>query len=128
MAKEPANPLLEDDWEEISTGIGNEWDFNVHGGTLIATYEGVEFMDIPEEKQRENADGTMRTRAKVFRFVTADSGESVFLWESHQLNEAFEDVNEGDLVKVQFDGYKSFTGSDGPRQIKQYKVSRKAKK
>lgn len=126
MAKEPANPLLEDDWEEISTGIGEEWDFDKKG-QLIGTYKGTEYVDIPKEKQRPNKDGSIRERAMTYTFETADEGATVFVWESHQMNEAMKEVTEGDLVRIQFDGYKKFDGSDGPRQVKQFKVSVKRK-
>lgn len=121
MAKEPANPLLEDDWEEISTGIGEEWDFDKNG-QLIGTYKGTEFVDIPVEKQRDG-----RTRAMTYQFETAADGATVFLWESYQLTEAMKEVSEGELCRIQFDGYKKFDGSDGPRQVKQFKVSVKRK-
>lgn len=127
MAKEPANPLLEDDWEEISTGIGEEWDFD-KTGDLIGTYKGTEYIDIPEEKQRPQADGSKRTRAMTYQFETASEGATVFVWESYQLNEAMKEVTEGDLCRLKFDGYKKFDGSDGPRQVKQFKISVKRAK
>lgn len=127
MAKEPANPLLEDDWEEISTGIGEEWDFD-KSGALIGTYRGTEYVDIPESKQRPNDNGETRTRAMTYKFLTAADGAEVFIWESYQINEAMKEVTEGELCKIQFDGYKQFSGGDGdPRQVKKFKVSVKRK-
>ncbi|MFI5419580.1 MAG: hypothetical protein ACHQ1H_01290 [Nitrososphaerales archaeon] len=122
MAKEQPNPLLEDDWEEISTGIGEEWDFDKNK-TLMGTYKGTEYIDIPEEKQRDG-----RTRAMTYQFETAAEGATVFVWESYQLKEAMSEVTIGDLVRIQFDGYKKFDGSDGPRQVKQFKISVKRSK
>jgi len=129
MAKEPANPLLEDDWEEISTGIGEEWDFDKNS-TLIGVYKGTEYVNIPEEKQRVNTDtGEKRTRAMTYNFIAADNGDEVFIWESYQLNEAMSEVQEGELCKVSFDGYKNFSGKDGgPRQVKKFKVAVKRSK
>ena len=127
MPKEPANPLLEDDWEEIQVGIGNEWDFDKKG-QLVGEYKGTSYVDIPEEKQRVQEDtGEKRTRAMVYNFIEGTEGESVFVWESHQLNEAMKEVTEGDLVRVQFDGYKKFDSAKGPRQVKQFKVAVKRK-
>lgn len=117
MAKEPANPLAGDDWEEISTGIGEEWDFD-KSGQLIGTYKGTEYVDIPVERQ---IDG--RTRAMTYQFETASEGATVFCWESYQLTEAMKEVSIGDLCRIQFDGYKKFDSAAGPRQVKQFRVS-----
>lgn len=122
MPKEPQNPLLEDDWEEISTGLGEEWDFD-KSGQLVGTYKGTEYIDIPVEKQREG-----RTRAMVYNFEEAANGESVFVWESYQLRESMKEVTEGDICRIQFDGYKQFNGAEGPQTVKKFKVSVKRPK
>lgn len=124
MAKETTPPVEENEWEEISVGIGEQWDFDKRGD-LIGVIVGAKSVDLPEHSQREDASGELRTSAGIWEFMLPDTGEMVFLWDSYQLTEALKDVGSGDLVKIHFDGYRSFTGSDGPRQVKQYKVSKK---
>ncbi len=111
----------EDDWEQVSTDIGTEWDFD-KGGDLVGYFLGPKEIDLPEKAQRDG-----RTKAIIWEFALQDSGEQVFLWDSHQLSNAMTDPGIGDLVKVQFGGYRQFNSADGPRQVKQYKVFLKKK-
>jgi len=119
MAKEPTTTTTDDGWEEISVGAGDEWDFDKNG-PLIGNFIGTQEIDLPEHSQRDG-----RTTAKIWQFALEGTGELVFIWDSFQLGEAMTKPGSGDLVRISFEGYKSFTGTDGPRQVKQYKVAMK---
>jgi hypothetical protein len=110
MAKDVETP--EEEWEEISTGIGEQWDFDKNGD-LIGTFLGAENIELKEPR----ADG--KTTALAWRFAT-DSDELVFIWDSYQLGLAMTEAGSGDRVKIHFDGYREF--DNGSRRIKQYKV------
>lgn len=117
MAKEPVNTTTDsDDWEEQQIGFGEEWDFEKNGD-LIGTFIGNKEIDLPERSQRDG-----RTTAKIWEYMLDDTGEIVFLWDSHQLAEAMTKPGTGDKVKIKFEGYRKFDGSDGPRQVKQYRL------
>jgi len=117
VAKEPVNTTTDsDDWEEQQIGFGEEWDFEKNGD-LIGTFIGNKEIDLPERSQRDG-----RTTAKIWEYMLDDTGEIVFLWDSHQLAEAMTKPGTGDKVKIKFEGYRKFDGSDGPRQVKQYRL------
>jgi len=110
-------PVTEDEgWEQVSTDLGTEWDFDKYGD-LVGYFLGPKEIDLPEKSRRDG-----RTKATIWEFALVDSGEQVFLWDSHQLATAMTEPGMGDLVKVQFGGYRKFDSSEGPRQVKQYKV------
>jgi hypothetical protein len=124
MAKETeAAPVADtDEWDEVTTGLGTEWDFD-KDGVLVAIYQGTKEVAIAEEKQQTNEDGSKRTHALAHTFATVSSGELVFVWGSALLDEAFTEIGFDDKVKVEFQGRENFTAGDGkPRQVKRYRV------
>lgn len=103
------------EWETLRTGLGKEWTFE--SGPLIGHWVGVETVPIdpPGPDGRDSADA----------YIFADSnGEQVFLWASHELATAMTQAGTGDKLRISFLGRDTFTGDDGPRQIKRYKVER----
>ena len=127
MAKETeATPVDTNEWEEVTTGLGNEWDFEK--GPLVGIYQGTKEVAIKEDKQQTNDDGTKRTTALAHTFATVGDGELVFVWGSALLDEAFTEIGFDDKVRVEFQGRENFSGGDGkPRQVKRFRVH-KAKK
>lgn len=117
------NPPVEDDeWEDVKTGLGTEWDFDKRG-MLTAYYMGPREVELPEKSQEK----TGRATATIYEFATVADGEQVFLWESYQLAQALTEPGMGDMVRIQFLGEETFSGSDGPRRVKKYKVQIKKK-
>ncbi len=113
---------VDDEWDEVSVGIGTEWDFDKRG-VLIGYYMGPKEIPLPPK----SVEKTGNTVATVHEFATKDEGEAVFLWDSYQLALAMTEPGMGDLVRIEFMGREAFTGDDGPRQVKRYKVSMKKK-
>lgn len=109
-----ADAAGEDGWEELRTGLGREWDFE-RDGALTGYWTGIS--EVPVEA----AD---RKTAKALTFATIPDGEVVFVWSSYELDNALEQAGVGDKLRIQFLGRDSFTGDDGPRQVKRYKVQR----
>lgn len=110
----PAPANAEPEWETLRTGLGKEWDFEKNG-PLVGTWVGIETMPIEKDPDRTEANA----------YIFADpNGEQVFLWESHELSTALTQAGVGDKLRISFLGRDSFTGDDGPRQIKRYKVER----
>jgi len=118
MADKPE--VQDEEWEDVSVGLGTEWDFEKRG-ILTGYYMGPKEIPLPE-KAREK---TGRETAMVHEFAEKETGEAVFIWDSYQLALAMTEPGVGDLVRVEFQGRDSFTGDDGPRQVKRYKVSMK---
>jgi len=110
MAKDVETP--EEEWEEVSTGIGEQWDFE-KSGDLIGTFVGAINVELRTARQ----DGS--NSALAWTFIT-DEDERVFVWDSYQLAEAMTDAGSGDRVKIHFAGVREF--DNGARRIKQYKV------
>lgn len=117
MAKD--TPVTEPEWEEVSVGIGEEWDFDKRGD-LIGKFIATRMVPIPEAKQYTK-NGELVKEAQIWEFVD-ENGEVYFLWDSYKLAEGLKDAGAGSMVKIQFQGYKKFDGSDGPRQIKEFKI------
>ena len=128
MAKEPVNTIDDDeDWETATADIGTEWNFE-KDGDLIGTWVGKETIDLPEHSQRVNErTGEIRDKAEIYQF-RLDNGEEVFIWASHQIDAAMAKPGLYDRVKIHFKGYKSFTGKQGPQQVKEYEVKFKSAK
>lgn len=120
MADTKNAPVTDDEgWEEVKVDLGTEWDFEKYGD-LVAIYMGPKEIELPEEKQTINADGTKREKALVHEFAVRDTGEQVFIWGSYQIDLAMTDPGMGDEVKIKFEGYRDFDG--GSKRVKQYKV------
>lgn len=100
-------------WEPVKTGLGREWKFE-NEAPLIGFLVGAESVPLPDDDERDHA--------RAFIFAHVDTGEQLFLWESHELATALLNVNVGDKVRISFLGYESFTSKDGPKQVKRYKV------
>ena len=111
-------PVDDDDWEDVKTGLGTEWDFDKNG-TLTGYYVGPREVELPE------GNATGRPTAMIHEFATIEGGEQVFIWESYQLAQALTEPGHGDLVRISFLGEESFKGKDGPRRVKKYKVQMK---
>jgi hypothetical protein len=106
-----------DEWEDVSTGLGSEHDFE-KAGPLVAIYAGEQDVDLKEARE----DG--KTTAKAFIFADPETGEQLFVWDSYELREALAQVRTGQKVRISFLGREQFTGSKGPQQVKRYKVQR----
>ncbi len=103
-----------EEWEDVRVGLGREWEFDKLG-PLVGYFAGLE---------RVALEGAERESAEALIFATVDAGEQVFLWNSHELSVAMKSVATGDKVRISFVGRDSFTGPDGPRQIKRYTVQK----
>jgi hypothetical protein len=122
MAKE-ATPTQtsEEEWEDVNPGLGRAWDFDKYGD-LVGIYIGVQHVEIDPQKNEG------RTEAKAHQVGLLDnSAEIVFVWGSHELDNAFTDIGGGDKVKVSFLGRDTFNSDNGPRQVKRYRVQRAKK-
>lgn len=111
-------PVAEaEEWEEIRTGLGTEWDFV--NGPLVGNYVGTTTQDIEDKRTQE-------TRVvNVYQFAPEDDPSSlVFVWGSSELDAAMADdrIRIGDRMRIIFLGIEQFAGDDGPRQIKRYRV------
>jgi hypothetical protein len=113
---EPGSPSVNEEWEDVKTGLGREHDFDK--GPLVAFFVGREEVDLREPRE----DG--RTTADAFIFADEETGEQVFAWGSHELREALAQISEGDKVRIEYLGTESFTGAKGPQNVKRYKVQR----
>lgn len=111
----------DEEWEEVRAGIGRGWDFSKDGKSLTGLYMGTQSVELPNDPDRETAN------AHQFGLLDG-SGEIVFLWESHELNGALEEVGLNEKIRVTFLGYEPFTSKDGPRQVKRYRVQRAVRK
>lgn len=104
------------EWTTISTGIGEEWDFE-RDGPMIGFFLGSTSV---ETRKTESGVATAYQFAPV-----GQPDEIVFVWESSELARAFASdmVRTGDKVRIRFLGREQFTGEDGkPRQVKRYRV------
>lgn len=114
-AADQATPTTTDDegWETISTGLGKEVEL-AQGESFVGRYVEKVEVDLPE--------GSERPTATAHIFAAADTGEQRFMWAAHELDTAIVNVVRGQLCRITFEGRDSFTGTDGPRQVKRYKV------
>ncbi len=118
MAKEPVAPTTDDEWEEVQVGIGDEWDFQK--GDLVGTFLQARIIDLPEQSQTRQDDGTIRDKATIFEFALDDpAGEVVFLWESYQISEGLKDATSGSRIKIHYEGMQEI--QNGARRVKKYK-------
>lgn len=114
----PDNATADDEWETISTGLGKELEL-AEGAHWIGFYVEKVEVELPEETAAK------MDRKTATAHIFADLiGEQRFAWASHELDTALVNVERGEKVRVTFLGRDSFTGADGPRQIKRYKVER----
>jgi hypothetical protein len=121
MAKNPTTPSEEEEWEEVQSGLGEQWDFEA--GPMIGYMIGKFPIELPEKSWTKNDDGSIRKVADAWKFALRDTGEEVFIWDSFQLSEALTNPGSGDLVRISFDGYREF--DNGRRRVKKYKVALK---
>lgn len=108
---------LDEEWETISTGIGEEWDLETKGpfvGNFIGT-------TTKELKDSDTESGVREQSVHQFAPKSAPD-EVVFLWGSYELDAAMSKIQQGALVRVAFTGIGQFKSDQGPRQIKHYKV------
>lgn len=117
----PVVDPVDEEWEQVGSTLGNEWDFD-KDGPLIGHYLGSEAVELKNPLNDEK--GNVRTHATAFRFAHEPDGEIVFLWSSYEVEQAMKVIGPGDKVRVTALGRESFTGDDGPRQIKRYKIER----
>lgn len=124
MADEAMKPTNEE-WEDVRVGLGRGWDLE-KDGPLEGVYLDVQDVDIPKEKQQTGPDGKLRETAKAFQFALTDgSSETVFLWESHELTAALDEIGIGEKVRITYLGRENFTDGKGePRQVKRYRVQK----
>lgn len=106
----------EGEWETLKTGLGKEWTFP-NNEPLIGHWVGVETVPLSEPRE----DGATEATAYIFADM---NGEQVFLWTSSELETAMTQAGIGDKLRISSLGIESFTGKDGPRQIKRFKVER----
>lgn len=109
----------DDSWEDIKVGLGREWDLE-HDGALVGIFRGSEGIEV-EDKQNG---GTRITMAYSIETEQGDDPNR-FIWGSYNIDKAFEQVNVGDTVRVQYLGVDTFTGDKGPQSIKTYRVQRR---
>lgn len=107
----------EEQWEDVKTGLGREHDFE-RSDVLTGFYIGPERVELSIPRE----DGT--NEATAFIFADVETGEQVFVWQSHELSVALEQVSFGDKVRITYLGRENFTGQNGPQQVKRYKVQR----
>lgn len=126
VAQEAMSNSSTEEWEDVRTGLGRGWDLEGKDGPLEGVYIDVQDVDIPKEKQQTGPDGKPRETAKAFQFSLTDgSSETVFLWESHELAAALDEVGIGEKVRITFLGRENFNDGEGkPRQVKRYRVQR----
>lgn len=114
----------DEEWEEVRVGLGRGWDLE-KDGPLEGIYINIQDVDIPKEKQQTGPDGKLREQAKAFQFALTDgSSETVFVWESHELTAALDEIGIGEKVRITFLGRENFSSDGEPRQVKRYRVQR----
>lgn len=113
---EPPAAESGEEWETLRTGLGREWKFE-NDAPLIGTWVGVETVPLTEPRE----DGATEATAYIF---ADNNGEQIFLWTSSELETAMTQAGIGDKLRISSLGIESFTGKDGPRQIKRFKVER----
>lgn len=103
-------------WQNVSAGFGDQWDFEIDG-PLVGHYIGSVETTLPDS----NNPGQMRT-SWVHQFAPMDDPDTVvFVWGSHNLDAAFRgydaDGNDliplGTLVRVVWRGKKEMKGKGG---------------
>lgn len=122
--KAMADAAANEEWETVSVGLGTEWDFE-KSGPLVGFYKGTQDVELSEEKQKQAAaQGNPRKTATAHQFTKGNDGEEVFVWGSHELDKAMEEIGVDEKVRITFLGIEQFKADDGPRQVKRYKVER----
>lgn len=123
---DPVSPEVEsDEWEDIKVGLGKEWDME-HEGPIVGTFMGMQTIDVPD-KQSNEPDAVRATNAYAIE-VNNGGDPNRFIWGSYNLDQAFQSINIGDTVRVEFLGVDRFEGDRGPQTVKTYRVQRKAAK
>lgn len=74
-----------DDWEEVSSDIGERVEWRTEGEYIQGTYLGPEIIELPEEQHKLLDDGELQTTAIMHVFETANGRESC--WDTYQLKE-----------------------------------------
>lgn len=114
--EEEAPTTEQGQWEDVKIGLGREHDFA--SGPLVAFY--VDKATVPLENDPD------RTEAGARIFALEGTGEQVFLWDSYELATALEQVEIGRKVRIEFLGIDPISTSEGPRQVKRFKVQQAA--
>lgn len=107
-------------WDRINTGLGKEWDFE-RNGNLVGRYLGAATVETDDP---QNPGEKRESNAYQFEMLTASDDTIYFVWGSADIDKAFEDPRAiaGAILQVAFLGRESFTGANGPQQIKRYAV------
>lgn len=103
-------------WETIVEPYGATWDFDTHS-VLIGRYLSTRTV----EQDDLNNPGEKRD-ANVYEIETADDGEKVSVWGTYSIDQAFEDIEIGKLVRIEFVGKVNL---DGGRSVRQFKIQTK---
>lgn len=110
---------LDDEWETISTGLGQEYDVE-NLGPLVGNFTGTTHKELDDPTSN-----TGKRDQLVYQFSPIDDPtNTVFLWGSYELDTAFADIPLGTKVRISFAGRSQFKSKEGPRQIKHYKVQK----
>lgn len=110
------------EWETLNTGLGTAWDFE-RVPVMTGYYHDSQMVETDDPQNPG------QTRESVaFRFTIPGKDDIVFVWGSATLEMAFLDkdgeskVRAGDPVRITYLGRESFSGKNGPQQIKRYRV------
>lgn len=112
---EKAAPAAEPQWEDVQTGLGDEWP--IEERPLVGAFIGM------STKELTGADGKDRVQS-IYQFAPQEAPDTIaFIWGSYQLDEAFREISRGTLCRVTFTGRRQFKDDSGqPRQVKNYRV------
>lgn len=110
----------EDEWTNISTGFGDEWDFEMDGA-LVGNYIGSMTADVPDKNS--DVPGAMRT-TMIHQFAPQNEPDRVvFVWGSYSIDAVFgtdangnPNVHLGDRVRIVYRGKREIAGGKSVRQ------------
>lgn len=112
----------DEEWEDVGTGLGTQWDFN-SSGPLIGSFIG---STVKETDDPQNPGQKRDTTAYLFDV----DGRKYFVWDSYSLNEAFAEADStangpaiqiGTRLRISYEGKVDIGGG---RSMKQYRVQR----
>lgn len=103
--------VTDDGWNTVVEPYADTFDFASEGATLMGTYTG------KREVEQEGLDGKPRT-VNVYE-VQDSSGKKWSVWGSYNIDDAFSKINEGQAVKIVFEGIANL---DGGRTVKKFTV------
>lgn len=110
----------ESEWETVVEPFGESWDFTKNP-VLIGTYNSNKEIELDDTQNPGK-----KRMSKVYEVETVDTGEKVSVWGTFAIDQAFEQIEPGTIVRIEHKG--KIPIHNGAQTVNQFVVQTQAKK